>query len=111
MTIDFAPNTPEPVRCLVRDFLADFAETGPSVSAAMERLAGSEGMISFWNTLPEPWRGREAVIIGQAIVAYSDAISLRPPLKQHERERRAFLVRHSPITDPAIRVEYRERFE
>jgi hypothetical protein len=97
------------VQDLIRQCL-DELQAGPILRAAIERLAGNDEMISFWNTFPPQWRGREGEIICQVVGALYEAMSLLPPLKQHQRERAEFLRRHAPINDPAILAEYRERF-
>jgi hypothetical protein len=107
----FASHTPAAVRRLIEEYLA-VPQLNPRLRAAIERLAGNEEMEDLWNTqVPPQLCGRETEIITQAIDAFRESISLRPPIKNWMRDYVEFRrANPDPITDPVDLAAYKERF-
>jgi hypothetical protein len=85
MPVEFHKSTPPAARQAIGEWLA-IPDLDRALRAAVERLAMSD----LWTAIPPEPPGMEAVIIGTAVVAYSEALSLQPPLPRS----RAALAEH-----------------
>jgi hypothetical protein len=80
MLLSFASGTPRAVRELIRELL-DLPSVDPRVRAAIERLAGDDSMIGFWQKVPA---GNEVAIAQAAALSFERAIRL-PKTRAHAR--------------------------
>jgi hypothetical protein len=97
MDLAFAQGTPEAVRQRAQYWL-NFTDLDSRVRAAICRLASHPAMTTLWREkIPADPSGMEVSILDRAVVAYSCALTLQPPIPRTRAALTEYLQHHSLV--------------